>query len=619
MKKNGNIAVNKTYNPRNVKPPIPIDAEEIDSAMERFIRQKYELKTLEDGRPKVPARQDPSYMPNPATISLEGGDEPPPLPPKPKKFGFGLRSVSSTLNLSSRRPSVSDSFTSRSRGNTVDSTSADTKLDTLRNMGFPDAKRNAAVLKGMNGNVDKAADTLRRLGEGSSTSLSTPQTPIPRSFTSPAPSDPPKSVTSTNPFDQLDSQPPRPTVGLQLNNTPLPSLPSQPATRTASPAKSYNPFDVPVSQPAAETTSLEQSMQGLNLSQNLFSTSGGYSNQSGQASPQPFTPSPLPASQLGGYNPFFPSTASAADGNQSQLTAQSNPFFASPVSQTPQGTSFAASSPFSTNAAPTPHIQRFNSMPSLPMVSSSFGYQQQQGPQFQTQQSSYNPFGPASPQPQSQQASYNPFGAASPQPQAPSPAQFFQQSPQSSQLISQQRSQQNYQQFPQQPFQQLPLNTQQTGRMDKQSILSLYNFSRPPPTIHEQPFSQPQNQQYSTPSANLPSFQSLLKHQPQSPSSPAEAFSPPIRSATMPIFPTSNPFMGSPPVSHGQSTTQFSSSASTSPFSSHPPTNPAATMAQSSFSTASIRTPMSRESMLIGGFQNGRHSPDAFASLSARY
>src|SRR5882757_4348229 len=36
MKRNGNNAVNKTYNPKNKKPDMPLDADEVDSAMERF-------------------------------------------------------------------------------------------------------------------------------------------------------------------------------------------------------------------------------------------------------------------------------------------------------------------------------------------------------------------------------------------------------------------------------------------------------------------------------------------------------------------------------------------------------------------------------------------------------
>ena len=41
MKQQGNIESNKIYNPKNKRPDIPLDADEVDGAMERFIRKKY--------------------------------------------------------------------------------------------------------------------------------------------------------------------------------------------------------------------------------------------------------------------------------------------------------------------------------------------------------------------------------------------------------------------------------------------------------------------------------------------------------------------------------------------------------------------------------------------------
>ncbi|EGE02094.1 GTPase activating protein for Arf [Trichophyton equinum CBS 127.97] len=114
MKKNGNIAVNRIYNPRNIKPSIPVDIDEVDSVMERFVRKKYELRALEDGKPKPPSRQDPSYTSRPAAdLSLPSPSSPPyataTLPSKPKsRFAFGLRSLSSSHSSS---PSSSRSAT----------------------------------------------------------------------------------------------------------------------------------------------------------------------------------------------------------------------------------------------------------------------------------------------------------------------------------------------------------------------------------------------------------------------------------------------------------------------------------------------------------------------------
>ena len=113
MKSHGNLLMNKIFNPKNIKPPVPTDIDEADSCMERFIRQKYQYRSLEDGKPKPPSREDESYTRNNDrreerrerqrsyddyqrdNYSPEGS--PPPLPPKSGKFfGLGLRSASST-------------------------------------------------------------------------------------------------------------------------------------------------------------------------------------------------------------------------------------------------------------------------------------------------------------------------------------------------------------------------------------------------------------------------------------------------------------------------------------------------------------------------------------------
>ena len=89
MRRNGNVAVNKIYNPKGKRPDIPVDADEADSAMERFIRKKYQEKSLVDGKPEPPSRLDasPNIPHSPKESSMT-----PQLPPKKHKFfGFGLR------------------------------------------------------------------------------------------------------------------------------------------------------------------------------------------------------------------------------------------------------------------------------------------------------------------------------------------------------------------------------------------------------------------------------------------------------------------------------------------------------------------------------------------------
>lgn len=88
MKRVGNASSNRIYNPQNAKPPIPFDADEADSAMERFIRQKYQDRT-----PKAQTQQH--------TGSTNSDDHPPPLPPK-TGMRFGFRSASSIFPLSSK-------------------------------------------------------------------------------------------------------------------------------------------------------------------------------------------------------------------------------------------------------------------------------------------------------------------------------------------------------------------------------------------------------------------------------------------------------------------------------------------------------------------------------------
>jgi hypothetical protein len=119
---------------------------------------------------------------------------------------------------------------------------------------------------------------------------------------------------------------------------------------------------------------------------------------------------------------------------------------------------------------------------------------------------------------------------------------------------------------------------QQPSRMDKTSILALYNFSQPPPTILEQP------QQTQGESGQQPN-QSMPQSQP-----PASSFPPQVQTDI--TSQSRNPF--------GVPKNRSNMAA--------PSTNP-----------AFARTHMSQESIDIGGAQNGRHSPDIFASLSARH
>ncbi|EFW15928.1 hypothetical protein D8B26_004276 [Coccidioides posadasii str. Silveira] len=576
MKRNGNAVVNKVYNPKHIKPPIPIDADEVDPAMERFIRKKYESKVLEDGKPKIPSREDPSYV----TKHVE--DSPPPLPPKPsKRFGFGFRSSSSHSGSNKSSPRR-ESFGSISQNSTLHSNkpsrslgfsfndpsgSLESKLAVLRNMGFPDDKRNATILKGLNGDVEKTIDALVRLGEGNG-STSRSRTPVLKTPTSAKFSDSYDPAGSSNPFDKVGSSSSRSSAGISINRRESHSTTSSSDEAAARKLASYNPFGVPPSQ-QNPTQTLEQSFQNLQVSQPLFpNMTGGYPSQQGQATyrhyQQSMTPPVTMASQSGfavspgslngSYNPFFQSS-SAVDGvagavypSQSQNLSPTNPFF----SQAAPPNNFQLQLPDLRQPAQTSstsevfQLQHANTMPM--MSTSSFD----------------NP-------PQHQQPP--PFPQSAPITPVHSTNMPFFQNP--------------YAQQQQQYFQ-----PQQPNRMDKSSILALYNFSKPPPTIPEQP--QPQSQ----PDTVVPQTQQSTNPFPLPSSNQANSPQPPQPSTTG----SRNPFFTSSNANTGLTNNPLGSDANSQPA------NP-----------TYIRTHMSQESMDIGRAQSGRHSPDVFASLSARY
>ncbi|KAL2827399.1 hypothetical protein BDW59DRAFT_57096 [Aspergillus cavernicola] len=562
MKSHGNTIVNKLYNPRNVQPPIPTDIDEADACMERFIRQKYQTRTLEDGRPKPPSRKDPSY-----TRSPEG--TPPPLPPKPSRpFGFGLRSASSATNLnrhstSNRGPESPVSDTRRS--------SFELKLARLKEMGFTNERRNATALQGLDGNLEKTIQTLVRVGEGKQT----PQARTPAAATT---------GISVNPFDQLDFK--------------QPAQPSQPN------GQSYNPFDMSASQPqlqpqTASTQPLEQSFQNLQVTQPLFPHStGGYPNTQTSLLQPVYTQSAAPlftSTQAGfasspqpmetGNNPFFQtgahSQASLSSPPQNPSNTQMNPFFNQMSTQAPQmppqnQIPAVAMAPGAAFPQPPRHA---NTMP--PLSTSPFGQtspfqQQQHQPQqpqlgLQTVQPGQSPFNPF----QYMTAPNTPLSGYSTQP----PSGY----PHSANLLA----------------------SQPTGLVDKNSILALYNFSAPPPAIPEQQPTQPS----AVPGLGMPPGQT---QNPQSSMFAQPDYTNPQAQSTgnAQAVGSRNPF-GFPATSGTQQLpTQIPNQPSTYGM--------AMNSAGSGANTGLIRNHMSQQSVDINGFQNGRHSPDAFTGLSSR-
>lgn len=579
MKRNGNATSNRNFNPQNAKPPIPMDVDEVDSAMERFIRQKYEHRQFSGaaGRPMV-------HQSTGSTRSSE--EQPPPLPPKPsKRFGFGLRAASSTFPLSrTARMSPPESPEGNTRfaappspirvnkqsrvfGASIGGTGAtfESKLGTLKDMGFPDERRNSAVLKGLSGNLERAVETLVRLGEGNAPPSRT-RTPMPQksqSFQASAATDePPKiasPIKSNNPFDQ-------PTAGLSTGNQPtvLPA-PQYGHTNggfvynTQGQSGSYNPFDAPT-QVTTSPQELEQSFQQLQISQPLFPhATGGYPSQQQQLQlqqaryQQSMTP-PVPQmpqqysfstytqhqqSTLGSYNPFLQSVQQPSSNpyvSQQQLSTSSNPYAAQSYNINNNNNMFPNNNqPFQPQAPP-----------------------QQQPPPPQHQQ-------------QQQQQSFPGYTQQQYPPNAPP-------------------------QLPYQPSQihPQPLIPHPTARYDKTSILALYNY----PQLAPSPLHQPPSTTTTDPTTDQPPMPKLP------PGIPAPGL--PHRSVTMPATLAAgsrNPFLsaGGFGASDGGGGGGVGLGARPMPLANGESRH------------------VSQESVDVGGWQSGRHSPDAFASLSARF
>lgn len=586
MKRNGNTNSNRTYNPQNTKPTIPLDVDEVDAALERFIRQKYDQQLFSGGSARSARRHD--------TGSTRSSDEqPPPLPPKPgKRFGFGLRSVSSAFTLSKpnsnsppkspedpngyRTPPSPIRVNKQSRvfGASVGGGGEDleSKLATLRDMGFPDEKRNLNVLKGLGGNLERAIESLVRLGEGS-TPTSRSRTPMQGrniAVSQPLPTSRQQPGSATDAFPTVNGS----LSPAQVSNNGPPSnqgivQPQDQFTRNFTPTnpfqpQSHNPFET--TQPQSATYHVDKAFEGMQISQPLFpNATGGYPSQH-----QPLQESRLQQSMTPPVpqvpHQYFQSNPYA---QQSQMAnTNSNPFFSttqvssspsSPYSNNFQQQSFNASyNPFT---SPTQSVMI---QPPMNQHPSRFpdGY-------FQPQS-----------QPQQQQTTYTPFAALTQNPPQPNP--FLMQEP----AVSNQTQYTPPKFQPTNNFLPQPLQPQPTGRIDKSSILALYNYPQLAPPA-------PNGGPGEVAAVRAPH---AIKNDPL-PSLP-EGATPKFaqRSVTMPVQLSSgsrNPF-------HSSNGTPGTGSASR-------PAN-----------SAAISRHVSRESVDIGGFQSGRHSPDAFASLSAR-
>jgi hypothetical protein len=573
MRKVGNAVSNKLYNPDGKKPPVPIDADEADGAMERFIRQKYIARTLSAGK-RRPGVSD-------------SDETPPPLPPKtPSRFG--LRSASSIFPLGSKAKKASGqeptsphdsqpqpALRNKSSGvfgvsvdhGRADGDDTEQKLAKLRDMGFMDDNRNSMVLKGVGGNLEKAIEALVRLGEGGgrTPTLLTPARaatmPITRILTPGANLEAartrPISPASTNPFDMLDTPPPPQPLSSQSTGT----------LQTKNPYLSTNPFGAPQQAPSA----LDLAFQNMSLappSQPLFPhhTGGLAQQQNAQMLYQqplngPLTAPLPPAAQ--GY------AGMAINGSQTYpqpaqpAMASYNPFFSAQPQQQPLSVNTAQ---FGGNLGSNPFTRSPTRIQS-PTLS--------QIPE-QTQQNFYA-------QPVQPQAT-NPFFSQIAQPAQQYPGHMQMQMPQQMGFAPQMTG---YMQQQQQ---------QQPPRPDKASIMALYNYP----------------QQLAPAQAPFPTQDAGGQ------ATPAQTPNPLFSSQTFPLQqqPQQQPQL----QQQQQQPTPVSPAAaamSKNPFVSAATTQQPGRLMEAA---AAPKHNVSRDSMMAVGLEwsNGRHSPDAFSSLSAR-
>lgn len=579
MRKVGNVVSNRIYNPNNRKPPVPVDVDEADAAMERFIRQKYMNNVARSSsKPRSPLADD---------------DIPPPLPPKNSTTSskFGLRSASALLPLSSRskkdaknaagadahRPLSHGSAGKASRvfGASVnydDADDMDRKLGKLRDMGFYDTQRNAIVLKGVNGNLDKAIESLVRLGEGDKGSSYAPPPPPRDSPPRTASSLPPHSSTPGSGRAQGLNVPPQlsqnhlPVSPSGSSTNPFDAMSTPTAPQTAQSTGSLhtnNPYNQslnPFESQAQPTDYFAQAFQNLNISSNSNNTRPPlFPNRTGGLTPQlqeQPTPPPMPWHAA----PSAPSSPQAYQNMTLRSLTHPQP---GPLQQQPTG-----HNPFFTNTTGSFQLQQQQHQ-SLPNLSLSTQQPHMNG--------ASNPF------------NRPPAGMTSPQ--------GLGQIPEQSQPSFQSASPAQYQAGGTNPFMSSPIQTptqiippqhyaQQGGYMqpprhDKASIMALYGASPAVPRTT-----------LSTDDKQTPAMTSIPENQ---------------ATQVQPASPTS--------VQHQNGVAQPVPQASaTNPF-----MNGGVSGSGSGSFTA--RKP-SRDSVNLGmdlAWTNGRHSPDAFASLSAKH
>ena len=482
------------------------------------------------------------------------------------------------------------------------------QLIVLREMGFRDASRNVALLRAT-GDVERTIATLIKMDEREARSASSKPTPTATRSNKPTPADTSfpsesevarsqSSRASNNPFDRAPAGSSS-TQGLSSASMQLPQSTGRSYQSEPRDLQSNNPFGMPARSQTDQ--GLTQAFQGMQVSEHLFPHSTG--GNLGQAQLQQDTrfqysmspPVPIIPQQYGyaaspknanNANPFFQSgpltqnvgiSPHVSELQQQPTGPPSNPFFSQSASIAQPQHFQQAQQPISNNPFGIPPQlppQQLSQQQPSPQLA--FDYSQQPTQQVSQQQQPHPVFDyPQQAQHQTGYASQPMSSQQMPQTQNNNPY---------AQQLSQYQQHSAFQQQPAQyqaqfQAQSQPLMPQQTGRYDKSSILALYNY---PQLAPQQP---------------LESIPEPADGQGMTPAMGAETGSQ-KRSVTIPV----------------SSMHSAGGGGNRNPFFNDPSSGLLTPMAQ----TSNVRH-ASAESVQINNFQNGRHSPDAFASLSARY
>ncbi|CUS07063.1 unnamed protein product [Tuber aestivum] len=597
MRSRGNVISNTVHNPDASKHPVPLNGEDSDSLMERYIRSKYEYKSFM--RETVQPQNSSTSSISSGASSSTSGLSLPSSASSNSSFPSSNASTSSaritapptrsvsTGYVASRNPPARTSSPSPSSSSKVsqvlglgsmpytDARQAppvgpvvfphgmvtappyQEQLQSLKDMGFKDERKIMEVLKSVNGKIIEASEILLRLGNNGSSN----SPPITAGISIQ------KSGGSVNPFDALDRDlPPLPpgateVGGIKPQNVPPRVVPQQPQQQQTS-VGYQSSYQTQAPAPVASLgggyqwfdTQQQQGQQQVNGNAAYGQLMQGQDYQGFAQQPQQQMQAPQtnPYTSFTAGTAFSPTPATAGSVNMNGGIGGYNPFLSNsaPPMQKPYN----------------PPVQPAPQNPYLQLQQTQQQQEQLRQQQLQQQQA----------QQQIQQQAQQQVQA---QVQAQAQAQFQQQqAPYNSQQWPPTSATLSYPQQPQMNPYQSNLQAQQSlmpqrAVIDKSSILALYNYPQLAPPPNGNP-AQQQQQESQVPVSNAP--QNLATRFVS-----GGAVSAPVTNGVG----SNNPFLPSAPLVGG---------------------------------VGGGRGHMSQESVDFGAWQSGRHSPDAFASLSFR-